>query len=526
MTKVPLHSRFETAFESVVAYDNPVQDVGVSVEFTGPLGVSRADAFWDGDHWWRVRFSPFEAGRWSWRTLCTNPDDAGLQEQQGQFDCIEEPSQKHWLVSGPLQVSKDHRHLEYANGKPFFWLADTAWNGPLKATEGDWDIYLTDRARKGFTAIQCVATQWLGASADAEGRTAYTNPDRIRIEPVFFHRLDRRIARINDFGLVAAPVLAWAATWCEAGLHLNPGTSLADDQLILFIRYLISRYGAHQVVWILAGDGSYDGAEAERWRRIGRATLAGSNRLATIHPAARLWVDQEFDSEAWYSFNGYQSGQWNNADSARWMNGERPGAVRRPTIDLEPCYEDHRPLNAEGGRIDARDVRRACYWSLLAAPVAGVSYGAHGVWSWEALSAVPLHHPKSGAARPWSENIHLPGSTSMSHLRNILESIDWWRLNPCPEMLTAQPGIDDPLRFVAAASAPERDLALIYAPEGGPIEIRADLLAESLEVFCFDPASGIQLWTKLLGNGVCTIDCGDGGDRLLLIKPKEGRKGQ
>ncbi len=373
--------------------------------------------------------------------------------------------------------------------------------------------------------IQFVATHWLGAAADAEGRPAYTNPEKIRIEPAFFQRMDRRVDRINDFGLVGAPVLAWAATWNEGSAYLNPGTSLADDQLIVLINYLVSRYGAHQVIWILAGDGIYKGAEAERWRRIGRAALAGSSRLATIHPSARLWVNQEFEGESWYSFNGYQSGQYNDAESSRWINAERPGEVRQPTIDLEPCYEDHRPLNVQDGRIDARDMRRACYWSLLAGPIAGVSYGAHGIWSWENSFAVPLGHPKSGVALAWPEAMKLPGSASISNLQSIVCSIDWWRLNPCPELLAAQPGIKDPLGFVAASCSQERDLALIYAPEGGQIQICADSLAGGLEVICHDPANGLRLWTQPLGHGVCAIDCGAGADRLLLIKPKEGGKG-
>ena len=523
--QVPLHSRFEAAFEGALDYENPVQDVRVTVEFTGPSGEFHVDAFWDGGACWRVRFSPGQTGRWSWRTHCSCPDDSGLHGQQGQFDCCEAESQNEWVANGPLQVSADRRHLEFANGIPFFWLADTAWNGPLKSYETDWDLYLADRRGKGFSVIQFVATQWLGAAADDEGRPAYTNPEKIRIEPAFFQRMDRRVDRINDFGLVAAPVLAWAATWNQSSVYLNPGASLADDQLIVLIRYLISRYGAHQVAWILAGDGIYQGAEAERWRRIGRATLSGSRRLTTIHPSARLWVNQEFESESWYSFNGYQSGQFNDAESSQWINAGRPGEVRQPTINLEPCYEDHQPLNAQDGRIDARDVRRACYWSLLASPVAGVSYGAHGIWSWENFSSVPFSHPNSGVARPWSEAMKLPGSASISHLQSIVCSIDWWRLNRCPEMLAAQPGIDDPLHFVAAACSPERDLALIYAPEGGQIQIRADSLAGGLEVFCFDPANGIRLWTQRLGNGVCPMDCGNGADRLLLIKPKGGKKG-
>jgi len=530
--QVPIHSRFETVFESVLAYENPVQDVRVTVEFISEAGVFQVDAFWDGERCWRVRFSPPQTGHWSWRAYCSQTDDTGLLGQQGKFECIEAASSNDWLINGPLRVSADLRHLEYGNGTPFFWLADTAWNGPLKAEVGDWDDYLADRRMKGFSVIQFVATHWLGGATDTEGRTAYTNPQRIRIEPAFFHRLDQRIDRINDFGLVAAPVLAWAATWNQHDIHLNPGAALKEDQLVVLIRYLVSRYGAHQVVGILAADGSYLGAEAERWRRVGRATLVDSPRLATMHPSARLWVDEEFKGEPWYSFNGYQSGQWTGPESPRWINerlqrdsdGQAISSRNMPTIDLETCYEGHLPLDVPGPeKIDALAVRRACYWSLLAAPVAGVSYGAHGVWSWEESPAVPLNHPASGTAQTWREAIGFPGSLGMSHLHAILKSVAWWSLSPCQELLDVQPGIDSPLEFVAAACSLERDLAVVYCPASGMIYLRRGFFDPDFEVRCIDPATGLELWARPLGEHV-GIDCGTGGDRVLLIKPREERK--
>ena len=529
MNQVPLHSRFEATFESALTYGNPVQDVQVSVEFINHTGSSQIDAFWDGEQCWRVRFSPPHTGHWSWRTH-SSQDDAGLSGRYGEFECAEVPSTNEWVTNGPLRVSADGRHLEYANHAPFFWLADTAWNGPLKSSHADWEIYLTDREFKGFRVIQFVATHWLGGDTDAEGRTAYSNPERIEIDPAFFQRLDERINRINDYGLVAAPVLAWAATWNKDGTDLNPGASLSEGQLIVLIRYLVSRYGAHQVVWILAGDGKYLGAEAERWRRVGRATLAGSPRLATMHPAARILVNREFEGESWYNIHGYQSGQWKGPESSRWINARlledsdarATHSQSIPAIDMEPCYEDHLPLDMPGpNRIDALAVRRACYWSLLAAPVAGVSYGAHGLWSWEETPAVPLNHPASGTARPWKEALGFPGSDSISHLGAFFRSIEWWRLNPCQEMLAVQPGIESPLKFVSAACSPERDLAVVYAPFGGIVNLRSGFFADGIEARCIDPATGLELWTRTLRDSHMVLDCGDEGDRLLLIRTRE-----
>jgi hypothetical protein len=56
-------------------------------------------------------------------------------------------------IFAQLKVSPDHRFLQTADGKPFFWLADTAWELFHKLNREEADLYLKDRADKGFTVI-------------------------------------------------------------------------------------------------------------------------------------------------------------------------------------------------------------------------------------------------------------------------------------------------------------------------------------------------------------------------------------
>ena len=524
MTTVGVHARYEISFEGALDYPNPLQDVQVTIEFASNGQTRTVEAFWDGSRTWRARFSPDMCGHWTWRSRGSLPQDSGLHDRRGEFECAEPTPSDPFLRHGPIRVSASRHHLIHADGEPFFWLGDTAWNGPLKSDEQDWATYLADRAQKGFNVIQFVATQWIGATGDADGRPAYQGQETIRIEPAFFQRLDRRVDMINQSGMIAAPVLAWAAAWNAESVHLNPGNTLSEQQLTLLIRYLISRYGAHQVVWILAGDGIYLGDEAERWRRIGRVALNRTRHLATMHAAAKLWAAPEFRHEAWFNFNGYQSGHWNDDDNSRWIN-EGPPSQDWPTqpacphINLEPCYEDHVAFTSRRA-INAHDVRRACYWSLLASPPAGVTYGAHGVWSWETAPAIPLNHPHSGLAKPWQEAMHLPGSRSMAHLKTIFSSLDWWRLFPCPALLSAQPGIEFPQRFLSAACSDARDLAMIYSPEGGSVHLNASFLKRDSSVQCFDPESGALLWqrTYCAKEDDNNIETGGPGDRLLILR--------
>ncbi|HSB61486.1 MAG TPA: DUF4038 domain-containing protein [Vicinamibacteria bacterium] len=492
---VPRWGRFEASFTAADEYENPVQDVRVEASFVSPSGrARRADAFWHGGRTWTVRFSPDEAGRWSFRTRASREGDRGLHAREGSFTCVPYEGRNPLHRHGPLRVAPSRRHFVHADGTPFFWLADTAWNGPMKADEGGWADYLRARAAGGFTAVQFVTTQWRAAAGNADARPAFYGRERIAIEPEFFAWMDERVDALNDRGLVAAPVLVWDVGGRTA--PMNPGQLLPDDQIVVLARHMVARWGSHHVVFFLAGDGDYRDERAERWRRIGRAVFGEEAPpwLVTMHPGGRMWVYDEFRGEPWFAFNGYQSGHGDGPDSLRWLTEGPPAREWRkvpahPHVNLEPNYEAH-VARPSGTVFDDRDVRRAAYWSLLVAPPAGVSYGAHGVWSWETKPRPPMTHPYTGTARPWREAVGLPGAASMKVLRDLLAGLAWWELRPDPELLAEQPGAAAPERFAAAARSGSGDAALVYLPEGGRVALRMERFPRAMSAEWVDPATG------------------------------------
>src|SRR4051812_21165066 len=61
------------------------------------------------------------------------------------------------LAAAPkLEVGPDHRHLVKGDGTPFFYLGDTAWELFHRSDRDDAELYLKDRAAKGFTVIHAV----------------------------------------------------------------------------------------------------------------------------------------------------------------------------------------------------------------------------------------------------------------------------------------------------------------------------------------------------------------------------------
>ncbi|MGC8989765.1 MAG: DUF4038 domain-containing protein, partial [Verrucomicrobiia bacterium] len=56
-----------------------------------------------------------------------------------------------------LRVSQNHRFLVREDGRPFFWLGDTAWELFHRLNREEAIQYLDNRTRLGFTVVQAVA---------------------------------------------------------------------------------------------------------------------------------------------------------------------------------------------------------------------------------------------------------------------------------------------------------------------------------------------------------------------------------
>jgi hypothetical protein len=514
-------SRFEQSFTSSKDYDNAVQQIKVKVEFTSPSKSKRTIlAFWDGGRAWRARFSPDERGGWKYKTTCSDRSNEGLHNQTGSFQCVKNNSDLSLFRHGELRLSGNKRYIEHNDGRPFFWLADTVWCGPLLADLDDWKVFLNDRVEKEFTAIQFVMTQWRMAETDAAGNPAFTGKEKVAVNPAFFQRMDKHIDAINDAGLLAVPVLLWAIRGQE-----NPGYSLPEDQKIVLAEYMIARYGAHQVIWFLGGDGNYSGERAETWKRIGRAVFSqDQHRLATQHVRGKSWIGKEFRNEPWFSFIGYQSGHGDDEGTFRWLNQGPPATEWNnkptlPVINTEPNYEAHNGYTHRKVHND-HSVRRAAYWSLLVSPTAGVTYGGQGIWGWHTKVQAPADHISTGLGSPWHIAKDLPGALSMKYLHQFFKSIEWWRLVPAQEVLTQQPGTKDASKFITAAKSEHGDLLVVYLPEGGSVTLKTDSLKKGLAPRWYHPRTGGWLDAGDIGKSPQTFKTADRNDWVLLIEPK------
>jgi len=504
-------------------FDNPFWDVDVTVTLTSPSGETETiDAFWDGGGVWKFRFSPDETGRWSW-TSASEPSTEGLHEQSGVFECVPYEGVNPLYVHGPLRLADDRRSIVFDDGAPFFWLGDTAWNGVLRARPEDWDRYLQTRKNQNFNLIQFVTTQWRGGREVLPDR-AFEGEQRIRVHPVFYQKRDPLVRSINEHGLVAAPILLWALT------ESDPGRKLPIDDAIRLARYEVARYGAHQVVWLLGGDGHYTQPDdIKRWKAIGRGVFGEEDdndrgRLASLHPSGQSWVGDIYADEPWYDLIGYQSGHGSSDDHLRWLVQGPPARPWQeqpelPILNMEPNYETH-PSYHEEIRFNDFHLRRAGYWSLLVSPPAGLTFGHNAIWVWNAEPGPAENHGNVGTVPPWHEGLDTPGVRSMTVLRAYFESGPWPELRPDLSLVAEQPGADNPRRFIASARAPDGRWAVVYAPTGGSIRLNLSSLPQPLNIRFFDPRTGDFQEADASAEGASIrLDCPDDQDWVIDLRP-------
>ena len=483
----------EIIFVSTKTYDNPIYDVEFfGIELISPSGNKHLiRGFWDGETTWRVRFMPNQIGCWRYKTICSDATNDGLNGKKGDFQCVSNNSNYEIYKRGLLKHPKGTYHLAYNDDKPFLYIGCTAWNGGLFSTPDEWDKYLSNRKENGYSVIQLITTQWRGGPQNAENETAFSGIDTIEINPSFFRRIDNRIDRINELGLVAAPVMLWAYG------DSNPGSILPVESAAKLATYILARYDANHVIWNLGGDGQYIKGNETKWKEIGSKVFGENyhNNIVTLHPMGFSWYGNKFNDESWLDMISYQTGHTTNKNAVSWKTQgpvvlEWQNLTPRPIIDTEPAYESE-------NRNNSKVVRNSAYWSIFSTPVAGVSYGSHTIWPWLRKGDKAINHgPKEPSTITWYDALFHEGSIQTGYLASFFRSFEWWKLSPANELLEEQPGLVDYSRWQSVLATHDSKTILVYVPTQDEVKLK-DIDEKLYSAKWFDTANNKYIKVKL-----------------------------
>lgn len=386
-----------------------------------------------------------------------------------------------------LRVSANKRFLQYANGKPFFYLGDTAWELFHRLNREEADHYLTVRAQQGFTVIQAVVLAEHGFDRpNAYGALPLRDNDPTKPNEAYFEHVDAIVRKAESLGMFVGMLPTWGDKWNKkwgAGPELfNPSNARAYGE------FLGRRYRDRAIIWILGGDRPI---ETPGQRAVIEAMAEGlragdgGRHLMTFHPCGQRTSAEWFQDAPWLSFNMLQSGHTRDRDNWRSIAEDYARTPTKPCLDGEPGYEDHPSgFDPKNGYMDETDTRKFAYWAVFAGAL-GHTYGCHDIWQF--LS--PAYPPISWARTPWPQALTLPGARQVGFVRKLMLSRPFFTRIPDPSLIVGDPGKG--ADHIEATRAADGSYAMVYFAWGTPARIDlAKVSGTQIAAWWFDPRTG------------------------------------
>ncbi len=400
---------------------------------------------------------------------------------------------------GDLRVSKNRRFLIHADGTPFFYLGDTAWELFHRLNREDAEKYLENRRAKRFTVIQAVVLAELDgiSTPNAYGAKPLVNGDPAKPNEAYFQQVDWVVRNAASKGLYIGMLPTWGNKVVKGSWEKSAPVIFNPENARAYGRFIGARYkAAPNLIWILGGDRDPKGVEAI-WREMARGIREGDGgrHLVTFHPSGGISSSRSLHSEAWLDFNMIQSGhaakELPNFELVAHDYGLKP---IKPVIDGEARYEDH-PVNWQPeklGWFDDYDVRQAAYWAVFAGAL-GPTYGCHPIWQMLA----PGREPVGFARHNWQEVLDLPGAGQMKHVRALIESRPF--LSRVPDQSVV---VDNPETGMGHAQATRGDgYIFVYLPSGEPVKVNLTKVQwKKAQAWWYDPRTGAASPGDLVDN--------------------------
>ena len=403
--------------------------------------------------------------------------------------------------STQLRVSDNHRFLVRADGGPFFYLGDTAWELFHRLNREEADRYLENRALKGFTVIQAVAIAELDGHSvpNAYGHSPLLDMDPARPAVTdgpandYWDHVDYIVNKAQSLGLQVGFLPTWGRYWHDKVKDGKP--IFTEANAATYGAWLGKRYKDKPIIWILGGDRNVENEEQKGVLRAMARGLRqgdGGSHLITLHPTGGQGSAQWFHEEDWLDFNMRQNGHVAEFAPYGKTRADYDRSPPKPVIDGEPLYEDHPvSFNAKDfGHSISADVRRPLYWDLFQGAF-GHTYGHHSVWQMSA----PGRNPINGPLMPWYEAIDQPGAGQMQFARWLIESRPFLTRMPDDsiivpgEVKTAVPG-SGRYRMTATRDV-EGSYAMVYSPAGRKFKVRMDkVTGGTVRAWWFNPRNG------------------------------------
>lgn len=159
-------------------------------------------------------------------------------------------------ITGPIQIHENHRYFMTADGEPFFWMADTAWELFHRLDLEESKIYFDKRASQGFNVVQAVGLSELDGlnTPNANGDKPFLDEAYSKPNEAYWKHVDAVINLALERDIHIALLPTWGDKLNKASWGTGPeifNFNTAFD----FGKWIGKRYANQKnIIWVLGGD--------------------------------------------------------------------------------------------------------------------------------------------------------------------------------------------------------------------------------------------------------------------------------
>ncbi len=450
-----------------------------------------------------------------------------------------------------IKVSTNNKFLETKDDKPFFWLGDTDWELFHRMTREEAEEFINIRSEQGFNVLQAVALAEFNGVREPNRYGDYPlnneDPTQLLVTPGnnpanayeydYWDHVDFIINKAAEKGIYIGLLPTWGdkvtLMWGEGPVIFNEKNAETYGSI------LAKRYAKQwNIIWILGGDRpavykrKTDGVEKDHsdvtiWRAMAKGIedVLGKEAFITYHPSGGEFRTTNYiHNESWLDMNAFQSGHGaRETDPWRWVMEDLAFKPTKPTLDMEPCYEDH-PVNPWDGKwtrqrgyFNAYDVRARIYRGIFVG-ACGVTYGHHQIWQFLNQELYPPINP-GDTIIGWKKAARAEAANQMQYLKKLMLSRPYTSRIADQSMIKSSVG-NSYLDLVYTTRDAEGSYAMIYLPQNKSVKINlSKITGATKNIWWFDVRTGKAIEAKSVkGNGTNSFTPPkEGKDWVLVI---------
>ncbi|HET6932740.1 MAG TPA: DUF4038 domain-containing protein [Candidatus Acidoferrum sp.] len=419
------------------------------------------------------------------------------------------------------------------SNRPVFITGDSAWSLQGQLSDEEIELYLADRASKGFNLIvmELVENYYSNNPPhDFYGNMPFNGGDFTNENPAYWLRVDRTISRAAAHGITILADPAFVGFDCTGtkGGYCQSYQNSSTEVIQNYGEFLGNRYkDASNIIWLIGGDANPEDTNLQ-------SKLYALAKGIRIKDPAHLMTTE--NSRGTSSLDIWSEAAWLDINALYLKPTDilpkTTAAYKRdqlPIFLLEDWYEGSNSLTD-------LDVRKQGYWAALSGSTLGRVFGNYAIWNFTWTSETK---------DPWRAQLDSPGSRGQSILGRLFRSREHWKLVPDAdhEVLTAGYDPRSWFSFVAesirswlyqvpfrldsnasvAARSSDGQTIIVYIPGGDAATVSIEMSKIT------DPSSRASCWwfnprdasTRLIGTfpaqGIQKFTPPEKGDWVLVI---------